>query len=152
MLETIATVASGGIMGMIGSIISKGFSLVDRHQQAKTKSQEWEHQRSLLELKQRYAQEQTSQCAQIVQEKEEAQARIHSYQHDNAIGEGSKWVVNTLRLVRPVLTLGLILLTAMVWHGTKNTSPELREEITHTILFCATTALTWWFGDRAKRG
>lgn len=151
MLGTIATIASGGIMGMIGSVIGKGFALFDQYQQSKSKQQAWQHELNLLELKHRYQQENDVKMMQQEQEKQETQLQIASYHHDSSVGQGSIWVIDVLRLVRPILTLGLVFLTALVWFSAESTEPELRKEITNTILFCTTAALTWWFGDRTRR-
>jgi len=61
------------------------------------------------------------------------------------IGTASLWVINLLRLVRPVLTLLLWLITGWIFSVTQNGS------IVEAAVFAATAATLWWFGDRAPK-
>ncbi len=65
---------------------------------------------------------------------------------DASIGKASRWVINILRLVRPVLTLLLWLLTGWIFAITQD------GHIAEACVFAATAATLWWFGDRAPRG
>lgn len=68
-----------------------------------------------------------------------------SIKAEAAIGEASKWVINLLRLVRPVLTLLLWLITGWIFAVTQEGS------IVEAAVFAATAATLWWFGDRAPK-
>ncbi len=150
MLEMLGTIASGGAVGIVGSVINKGFSLVDRYQGVKLQQLKWQHDLTLLEMKQRFLHHKLQKEEAIANLNTTANLRSESYQHDTAIGQGSLWVINIIRLVRPILTLGLVTLTACIWYHLGNKSAALSQTIIETILFCTTAALTWWFGDRAK--
>ena len=71
--------------------------------------------------------------------------------HDASSAETSRWVNNTLRLVRPVLTLLLILLVWVIWMTLAENNIELQYRIIDGVLFMASAALAWWFGDRAPQ-
>ena len=152
-LDALTTIASGGVLGMIGSMLGKGFGLIDKIQESKARQQAWEHERAMLELTQKYQRELADQAQQSAQKTADAKLRIASYSQDSAMGQGSVWVINLLRLVRPVLTLGLVGLTAMIWYDTSNHELlTIHQDIASTIVFCTTAALSWWFGDRTGRG
>ena len=68
-----------------------------------------------------------------------------SIKADAALGKGSQWVINTLRLVRPSLTLLLWMITAYIFAVTK------QDAIIEAAVFAATAATLWWFGDRAPK-
>lgn len=70
-----------------------------------------------------------------------------SYRHDTALGSASQWVVNILRLVRPILTLILLLTLAAILLM----NPAERAESIQAIVYLATLSISWWFGDRSPR-
>lgn len=72
--------------------------------------------------------------------------REASYSHDTGTGKASKWVINILRLVRPALTLALVGLLAYVYMTIADQLTQ--QEIVNSVIFMATSAVTWWFGDR----
>jgi Flp pilus assembly protein TadB len=71
--------------------------------------------------------------------------RRASYEHDSKAGKASQWVVDTLRMVRPSLTGALIILLAAIYF-TSDATQQL--EIVAAVIYMATSAVTWWFGDR----
>lgn len=151
--DTLTTIASGGILGVCGSLINKAFTLLQTMQQSKAKQQAWEHEKTMLELTQRYQLELAEKNIQLSQEQAASATQQASYQQDSHMGEGSLWVINILRLVRPVLTVGLIILTAMIWQDTRlMPKSTLHQEIASAIIFATTAALSWWFGDRVRKG
>ena len=85
----------------------------------------------------------------ISQEESFAAMRQASYQHDMSAGQTSQWVNNTLRLVRPVLTVFLIFLVGAIWFTVADDNISLQNNIVEGVLFMASAAFAWWFGDRA---
>jgi hypothetical protein len=73
-----------------------------------------------------------------------------SVEHDIGYGKPSKWLTNTLRLIRPALTIMLWIMVAVVYFNTPQ-DLDYKGQIIGTILYCATTALLWWFGARDDR-
>ena len=83
---------------------------------------------------------------------EDAAARLRqaSYQHDSDTGKASRWVIDTLRLVRPVLTGGLIVLLGLIYFTLADLGAK--QEIVSSVIYMAVSSVTWWFGDRMTAG
>ena len=140
-LELISTLL-GALIGGSGSALSKWLGM-------KEKEQDHSHELRLLEMQMQSKQSETENEMAIAQEASFASMRTASYQHDASYGEVSLWVRNTLRLVRPVLTVFLIVEVGIIWFTIADSRIDLQEQIISGVLFMASTALTWWFGDRA---
>ena len=74
--------------------------------------------------------------------------RMASYSHDSMGGPSSMWVVNVLRLVRPTITFGLIILVGFLYFGADIGG---RATIEASVIYLSSSAVLWWFGDRAMR-
>lgn len=138
MLE-ILTPIIGALVGGSGSALSKWLGM-------KEKKQDYLHELKLLEMQMQAKQSETENELAIVQESTYSDMRTASYNHDINSGKTSRWVNNTLRLVRPVLTIMLISLVWFIWVTVADES--LKSDIISNVMFMASTALTWWFGDR----
>ena len=62
-------------------------------------------------------------------------------------------VVDVVRgLVRPALTVGLFTLVGAIYFSLAASAepsvPALKAQIVHTVLYMATAAGLWWFGQR----
>ena len=148
MLDAILSVATGGASGLIGTIISKGFSIFD-NMQAEKKDQR-DHLRT-IEMHRLNAELQSIEHENeraIAEVQAAAEMRAASYAHDASAGRPSKWCTNTLRLVRPVLTLSLIGLTGMIYFSSSETG---RIEIEMSVTFLLGASVAWWFGDRSMQ-
>ena len=130
----------GALVGGAGSALSKWIGI-------KEKKQDFEHEIKLLEMQKLIAQSETENELAIAQEDSYSLMRTASYQHDMTSGRTSRWVNNTLRLVRPILTLLLISLVWFIWHTTADEAQKA--DIISNVMFMASAALTWWFGDRS---
>ena len=137
MLDLLGTVLTGGATGIIGSVIGKIFSFADYW--VEEKKADNEHQRTLAMLEMQ---------GKMKAEEAENEMRIASYEHDSGTGTAALWVVNILRLVRPALTLALIILVGVVYF---QALPNGRDTIEAGILYMCSSAVLWWFGDRAMR-
>ena len=146
MLDAILSVATGGASGLLGTIISKGFSIFDNIQEEK-KSQR-EHERTIemhrLDSELRSVEHENERAIAEVQAA--AEMRAATYVHDASAGRPSKWCTNTLRLVRPVLTLSLIGLTGAIYFASADTG---QVEIETSVVFMLGASIAWWFGDRS---
>ncbi len=146
----------GGATGLLGTVFSRIFNFVDRKAErqfilekykldAEIRSKEIENEQS------------------ISQAKNYSDMQVASYAHDSGSGQASQWVVNTIRLVRPVLTLLLWLLVGLIWLSIMNDTDKidlpwlahsamaLKEQIIGSILYSATASTLWWFGTRDMR-
>ena len=140
-----ADAAAGGLFGIFGTVIGKVAGFFERRQRHAHEVARWQHEVQLHELNmQARAQEAEIELA-ITEQAGSWQGLAASMQADIALGTGSQWVVNTLRLVRPTLTLMLWLITGWIFTRTQN------GEIADSAVFAATAATLWWFGDRAPR-
>jgi len=78
----------------------------------------------------------------------ENEMRIASYTHDTGIGTASQFVVNFLRLVRPILTFTLICLLGILYF---QSDAGGKATIEASVIFMSSSSVLWWFGDRAMR-
>lgn len=137
--------AAGGLFGLIGTAIGRVAGYFERAQTFAQEQARWIHEVQLHELNMRAkAQETEAEMALIAQAGSWAGLEA-SLKADAAIGQASLWVINCLRLVRPVLTFLLWVITAWIFMRSQNA------EIVDAAVFAATAATLWWFGDRAPR-
>ena len=148
MFELLGTVLTGGITGVVGSVIGKAFSFLDAWQEEKKATNEHGRTLELLELQNKIGAEESEREMEIAQAKIDADSRVASYSHDSMAGTGSLWVVDLLRLVRPVLTFSLIVLVGMLYFSADMGG---RATIEASVIYMASSSVLWWFGDRALR-
>jgi hypothetical protein len=139
---------TGGATGIIGSVIGKAFSFLDMWQKEKAADSEHGRTLELLELQNKIGAEESEREMEIAQSKIDADSRVASYSHDAVGGTSSGWVTDVLRLVRPVLTFSLILLVGILYF---KAAPGGRATIEASVIYMASSATLWWFGDRAMR-
>ena len=148
MFELLGTVLTGGVTGIVGSIIGKAFSFLDAWQEEKKADHDHGRTIALLELQNKFGAEENEREMAIAQSKIDADSRMASYSHDSMAGTGSLWCRNLLRLVRPVLTFSLIILVGILYFSS---DIEGRTIIEASVIYLASSAVLWWFGDRALR-
>jgi len=148
MFELLGTVLTGGITGVVGSVIGKAFSFLDAWQEEKKATNEHGRTLELLELQNKIGAEENEREMEITQAKIDADSRVASYSHDSMAGTGSIWVIDLLRLVRPVLTFSLIILVGILYF---KAIPAGRATIEASVIYLCSSSCLWWFGDRAMR-
>jgi len=148
MFELLGTVLTGGITGVVGSVIGKAFSFLDAWQEEKKATNEHGRTLELLELQNKIGAEENEREMAITQSKIDADSRVASYSHDAVGGTSSVWVIDCLRLVRPVLTFSLILLVGILYFKAAQGG---RATIEASVIYMASSSVLWWFGDRAMR-
>lgn len=137
--------AAGGLFGLLGTAIGRVASFFERKQAFAQEQARWAHELQLYELNmQAHAQETEAELA-LVSQAGSWRGLEASIMADAAIGTASRWVINTLRLVRPALTLLLWVITGWIFAKTQDGT------IVEAAVFAATAATLWWFGDRAPR-
>jgi hypothetical protein len=156
-MELLTMIFGGGATGLLGTFFSRIFDFVEKGQERKFVLEKY---RLDAELR---AKEMESE-ERIAEAKGYADTLSASYLHDSNMGQASLWVINILRLVRPVITLWLWLLVAMIWFSIMmdieranglpwliEKSAILKEQIVGSVVYCATAATLWWFGTRDMR-
>jgi len=159
-LATVGLAAtSGGLLGFAGSAFNRVAGFFENRQAFRQEQEKWkndillrEHEVVLYDLNQKARAQETEQELEIITRQGSRDGLIISMKNEAmaARHDASKWVVNTLRLVRPVLTLFLLIMTGWIF---KQIGDEtIRAEVMSAIIFAASTAVFWWFGDRAPKG
>lgn len=142
-MEVLLSILGGGATGLLGTIFSRMFGFFEVQ-----KEREFILHKYKLDAQER-ARERESEAA-IAADNAAATILESSYAHDTNIGAASQWVINLLRLVRPVITLLLWFLVALIWL-TVEEQYDFKGQIISTVLYCATAATLWWFGTRDRR-
>jgi len=137
--------AAGGIFGLIGTALGRVAGFFERRQSFEQETKRWTHELALHELQMKSRLQETEMELAITAQQGSWQGLEASIKADAALGKGSQWVINTLRLVRPSLTLLLWMITAYIFAVTK------QDAIIEAAVFAATAATLWWFGDRAPK-
>ena len=149
-MEILMSVFAGGATGIFGSFLGKIFGFLESREKRKTRREEMTHELNLFELQQQARSSEAAFEQEMMEMQTAADLRISSYEHDTRTGSASQWIVDILRLIRPVLTLLLLVGVGVVWF----TLPEwdmLRKTLVEFLVYAAMTSITWWFGDRAVR-
>lgn len=156
-MELLMMIFGGGATGLLGTLFSRVFDHYEKGAERKFVLQKYKLD---AELRAR-----ESESEERIAEINSASAMMTaSYAHDTGTGTASQWVVDVLRLVRPVLTLLLWILVAFIWFSIADdiqTAPglpwliekasALREQIVGSVIYCATAGTLWWFGTPNMR-
>lgn len=137
--------AAGGLFGIFGTALGRIAGYFERKQTFAQETKRWDHELKLHELQMQARKQETEMELAIAAQEGSWQGLSASLAAEAATGPASQWVINLLRLVRPVLTILLWLITAWIFAKTQNGS------IANSAVFAATAATLWWFGDRAPR-
>ena len=133
----------GVLTGGLGSWIGRAIGVFE-------KRQDYQHEYKLLEMQSLAKRSETENELAIAREASFASMREASYVHDASAGKTSRWVNNTLRLVRPALTVLLILLVWTIWLTIGREDATVKLQIIDGVLYMSGAAMGWWFGDRGQ--
>lgn len=152
-------VASGGLLGLFGSIVGAGAKYLQEQQRQAWEQKKWAHEEEMHKLQMQARAQETEQEIAIASAEGSWSGLEASYQHKVASGPVSQWVNNLRSLFRPFLTIMLwFVAIAVVWMLTSGliagyikeaTTAQLIEYSVRSLIFSASTATVWWFGDRA---
>ena len=149
MMDMIFSVLTGGATGILGSVLGKVFNFADVF--IEERRAKGEHERTIemhrvqSELR---ADELESELA-IVQEQSAGAAQVASYAMMTGVEVPYPWVAAILRLMRPLLT---VMLVGIVWYIYASSDDLAQQEtIIQSVIYMSSTAVLWWFGDRAMR-
>ena len=148
MFDLIGTVLTGGATGVIGSVIGKLFGFVDYWVEEKKADKDHIRTIEMLRLQNEIGAEENERELAMAEANADANMRMASYSHDSMAGTSSLWVANVLRLVRPTLTVGLIILVGILYFGADIGG---KATIEASVVYMSSSAVLWWFGDRAMR-
>ena len=146
-MDPITSVLGGGLAGIFGSLVDKFFGYLELKEKRAVLAMQQEHEQRRwdFDLKVRHSEQEHEQAIAVFEA--EREMRAASYQHDSGYGTAPIWIVGLLRLVRPALTVLLLVLTAWVfWRATD----EVQADVADQIVFLATMAISWWFGSRGQ--
>lgn len=160
-LGTGAAAAGGGIFGLLGSAVSAWMKMRQAKQQHEFEKDKWAYETELQKLNMQAKQEENEQAIALASSQGSWASLQASVAMERKAGESYKWVNAVKDLFRPLLTAGLFVLTYLVFvdivrpGGVLQTmlAPgeliDLVKYIVYSVVFAATTAGVWWFGDRA---
>lgn len=148
-MDAILTALFGGATGILGTVVGKVAGYFEAKQKLELTREEFKQELALQELniQARAAEMENEQV--IAEAATFATTRQASYDHDNQYGTPYRWVITLLRLIRPLLTLSLIVLTGILFF---QLSTEGQDDIAAQVIFLTGMAVSWWFGDRYKGG
>ena len=149
MMDMIFSVLTGGATGILGSVLGKVFNFVDVFIEEKKAKGEHERTMEMHRLQSELRAEELESELAIVQEQAAGVAHAASYSMMTGVEVPYPWVAAILRLMRPTLT---VMLVGIVWYIYATSSDLAQQEtIIQSVIYMSSTAVLWWFGDRAMR-
>ena len=149
MWDVIGSVMTGGATGILGSVLGKLFNFADVYIEEKKAKGEHERTMEMHRLQSELRADELENERAIVEEQSAGAARVAAYSMMTGVEVPYPWVAAILRLIRPVLT---IMLVAIVWYIYASSDALAQQEtIIQSVIFMASTAVLFWFGDRAMR-
>lgn len=146
-------VTSGGLLGLGGSVVTQVLTWQMKKQEAKDAlaraGLDYAHQKEMAAINgaaEERAGEQTFFLSQMQAQFASLQASIAD--QTQLSGRVSQWVADTLALVRPGLTLLLVLASLAAAAGAASQLAPQALAPFHEFASMASMAVAWWFGDR----
>lgn len=156
--------ALGAAFGALGSILNRGLAIFETREKRKDRQLEMVHEKDRWAHDLRLAEGQRLGEAEAARQglaRADAEGSwtglAESIRAEAAINTDWPWVAAVRALTRPALTLLLWLLFALLFLSAvagaleAETAAGVVRTAVETIAFSASTALAWWFGDRAPR-
>ena len=141
-----ASAAGGGVFGILGTALGRVAGFFEQRQSHAHEERRWIHEVKLLTL-QREADAQETEAELAVTDLRGSWSGLDaSLAAEASIGASYKWVNAVRALTRPVLTVLLWGITAIIWQSADGAA---QSNIVETATFAATAATLWWFGDRS---
>lgn len=143
-----ASAAGGGLFGVLGTALGRVASFFETRQKHTQEQAAWSHELKLHELNMQAKAAETEQEIALAAAAGSWSGLSASIEAEAAIGDSYPWVNAVRALTRPVLTVLLWAIAALVFLAADAAG---RAAIVETVVFAATAATLWWFGDRAPR-
>lgn len=165
-IDLLLAVVSGGATGILGTALGMFSKWMQARTERQAKEAEYAHVERMHHLNMESRKLDHANEVALAELRNAGEARLASYQHDSGYGQTYKWVAAVLRLVRPVLTIGLLYLCWRMFNallvGAGEIAPgieiadaltsadrsELVRYVVFNLTYAAVTALIWWFGGR----
>ena len=158
LLDLGMAVLSGGVTGLLGTAISGAIDFFQARQRHRQEVELRELDIKLARVEANAAEKIAGIEAESARGAADAEALRASYREaaQRWSRPGDAWPVQLVDFVRgmtrPALTWGLVGLVAAIYFGLAATSETgivaLRARIVDTVLYLATAAVLWWFGQR----
>lgn len=151
LLSTGASVASGGIFGLLGSAVGAWTKAKMEDKRQAWEQKKWAYEADMLKLQMQARTEETEHELAIVSQAGSWKGLEASYGAANT-GATHMWVNDIKSLFRPFLTLSLWVLAYLLVTDESlllQSEDELIKYMVYSTFFAASTATMWWFGDRA---
>ena len=149
MMDMIFSVLTGGATGILGSVLGKVFNFADVFIEEKKAKGEHERTIEMHRLQSELRADELESELAIVQEQSAGAAQVASYAMMTGVEVPYPWVAAILRLMRPLLT---VMLVGIVWYIYASSNDLAQQEtIIQSVIYMSSTAVLWWFGDRAMR-
>lgn len=161
--DLLGNVATGGLFGFLGSIVSVGAQYMQRRQEIVAEREERSHELDLVRLQMEQGDRETENELRLQDAAMAGRIKEQSYnlQITSANVPSS---VNAIRsLFRPFLTTALVVLAAwtfwQILHAVQGNGPlaayfasaeagTIVKSMVEQVFFLASAAVTWWFGER----
>lgn len=152
---------------MVGSIAGKIGQVFQAKQERKSRQLDYEHELKLLELQHSRASREDLHEVELLETQGSYTGLESSINAEASIQSVSTWVNNLRSLTRPVLTFSLVGIVAWMFIVMVNAVQiggshaaitdilgqtavvDILTYIIYSVVFSASTAVVWWFGDRA---
>lgn len=159
--------ASGGILGLVGSLFGGGLKFLQSWQQQKFEKDKWVHELALLEMEIKRNRIEDEHELAIVSQQGAWKGIETSLQADASLAASDtyRWSKAVKELYRPFLTSALFVMVWFIFSDllaifrgddstllivfTRAEAKNLLTYIVQSVVFTASTAGVWWFGDRA---
>ena len=150
----------GGATGVFGQLVNRGFAVWEtREKRQDTKlayeqeTRRWANEQELLKIQMQQASEANEQELAVTAVAGSWEGLKASLDADAKVPSSYRWVDAVRAMVRPVLTVGSQGALLLVFFcATTSVQATIQQQVTETILFIATAATLWWFGERAPAG
>lgn len=156
--------ALGAAFGALGSILNRGLAIFETREKRRDRQLEMAHEKDRwshdlqIAADQRIGRAEEARQALARTEAEGSWSGLsESIRAEAGVDSGWPWVAAVRALTRPALTLLLWILFAVLFIAAAggaletDTAAGVVRTAVETIAFSASTALAWWFGDRAPR-
>lgn len=160
--------AGGGVFGILGSAVNRVFGIFERREARRDREQQYAeqvnvraHELELLRENRLTAAAETENEIAVTQTEGSFRGLEASLTAAASIGNAPGWVNAVRAMVRPILTILLWVFAALIFKWVLESAaggvlsadeiPTLVRYVVYSVIFAATTATVWWYGDRAPR-
>lgn len=142
--------ATGGILGILGSLLGVGSKWLMRREERKARKDEIEYELSLIEAQMKQAGRAFEHELAIAGQAGQFEVFNSAIQSESKLRSGYPWVEAVRSLFRPFLTVFLWVMSYLVFKDiASGTASNGAIAFAADIYFAAGNATGFWFGDRA---